>query len=127
MHRLSFDWKAKAQQVGPPLDGIGARGLDRVVEDLLDPNANVDPAFHYSIITLNDSTLITGLLKREEGEQLVFVDSTGKEIKVAKKDIKEKEESKSSLMPSNFSEVIPPEDFNNLMAFLLSKSVKPGQ
>ncbi len=118
---------AKGAQVGPPLDGIGARGLDRIVEDVLDPNANVDPAFHYSIITLKDSTLVTGLLKREEGEQLVFVDSTAKEIKVAKKDIKEREESKSSLMPSNFAEVIPAEDFNNLIAFLLSKSVKPAK
>src|SRR5205823_1098758 len=31
--------------IGPQLDGIGSRGLDRLIEDVLDPNRNVDPAF----------------------------------------------------------------------------------
>ena len=31
--------------VGPQLDGIGGRGLDRLLEDILDPNRNVDHAF----------------------------------------------------------------------------------
>ena len=29
--------------IGPQLDGVGARGLDRILEDVIDPNRNVDP------------------------------------------------------------------------------------
>jgi hypothetical protein len=31
--------------IGPQLDGIGGCGLERVVEDIIDPHRNVDPTF----------------------------------------------------------------------------------
>ena len=65
--------------------------------------------------------VVTGLQKREEGEVLIFVDSTAKEIAVKKSDIKQRFESPGSLMVSNFSEIISPDDFNNLLAYLLTK------
>jgi putative heme-binding domain-containing protein len=110
--------------VGPQLDGIGARGAERLIEDILDPSRNVDPAFRYTIVTRTDDETITGLLRREEGEIAVFVDATGKEISVPKKEIKERRQSELSLMPDNFNETIKPEDFNDLLAFLLSHTAK---
>src|SRR5439155_14860230 len=106
----------KGAVVGPQLDGIGNRGLERLIEDVLDPNRNVDPAFHTTNVTLKDDTAITGLLRREEGEVLVFADSTGKEITVPKKEIAERRESELSLMPSNFGDVLTAEEFYDLMA-----------
>ncbi|EEF58230.1 DUF7133 domain-containing protein [Pedosphaera parvula] len=110
----------KGALVGPQLDGVGGRGLERLMEDVLDPNRNVDPSFRYSTINLKDGEVISGLQRREEGEVIIFADATGKEVSVAKKDIQSRTESESSLMPDSFSEVIPVEDFNNLMAFLLA-------
>ena len=114
----------KGANVGPQLDGVGTRGADRLIEDILDPNRNVDAAFHYSNVTLKDDQVITGLFRREEGELLVFADSTGKEVKVAKKDISERRESQNSLMPDNFSDALPEQDFYDLIAYLMSKSAK---
>src|SRR5262249_19224719 len=37
--------QGKGAKVGPQLDGVGIRGLDRLLEDVLDPNRNVDQAF----------------------------------------------------------------------------------
>jgi putative heme-binding domain-containing protein len=112
----------KGGLVGPQLDGIGNRGLVRVLEDVLDPNRAVDPAFHAWDIRLKDGTDITGILRREEGETLVYADPTGKEIVLAKSNIEKRKESMLSLMPANFGEVIPEKDFFDLMAFLLSKN-----
>jgi putative heme-binding domain-containing protein len=114
----------KGGLIGPQLDGLASRGAERIIEDVLDPNRNVDNAFRYSTLTLDDDRVITGLQRREEGELVVFADATGKEISVPKKQIKERIQSESSLMPDNFGEVIAPEDFNNLLAFLLSKGSK---
>jgi putative heme-binding domain-containing protein len=111
--------------VGPQLDGIGNRGLERLLEDVLDPNRNVDPAFHTTTVVLKDDEVLSGLFRREEGEAVVIADSTGKEITIPKKNIIERRATDTSLMPDNFGEVIPPEEFNNLMAFLLLKSGKP--
>lgn len=110
--------------VGPQLDGIGNRGLERLLEDVLDPNRNVDPAFRPSLVTLKDDTSVTGLLRREEGELLVFVDTQGKEINVPRKEIAERRESQLSLMPANFGEVLKEDEFNDLLAFLLAHGAK---
>ena len=66
--------------IGPQLDGIGGRGLERILEDTLDPNRNVDVSFRTHIIVLKEGDVVSGLFRREEGELLVLADSTGKEI-----------------------------------------------
>jgi putative heme-binding domain-containing protein len=107
--------------VGPQLDGIGARGLERLCEDVLDPNRNVDRAFRTTVVTLKDGDVSSGLFRRQEGQLIVLADSTGKEVSIPEKQIAERRESETSLMPDNFGELISPDDFNHLMAFLLSK------
>ena len=111
--------------VGPQLDGAGGRGLERLLEDVLDPNRNVDPAFHTTLVSLRDGDVVSGLFRREEGEAIVLANGAGKEVSVPKKDIVERRDSTTSLMPENFGEVIPPPDFNDLMAFLLAHGPKP--
>ena len=107
--------------VGPQLDGIGNRGLERLLEDVLDPNRNVDSAFRSHTITLKDGDVMSGLPRREEGELLIVADSTGKEISIPKTNIENRRESELSLMPENLGELLAPADFNNLMAYLLSQ------
>jgi putative heme-binding domain-containing protein len=111
--------------IGPQLDGVGGRGVDRLMEDILDPSRNVDRAFRTTLLILKDGDVQSGLFRRDEGEMLVLAASTGKEISVAKKDVQERRESETSIMPDNFSDVIPLEEFNNLVAFLLSRNSKP--
>jgi len=108
-------------QIGPQLDGIGVRGTPRLCEDILDPSRNVDAAFRYSTFVLEDGDVIAGIPRREEGQTLIVADSTGKEVPIQKSKIKRRVESNLSLMPSNFGEIIKADDFNDLLAFLLSK------
>jgi putative heme-binding domain-containing protein len=111
--------------VGPQLNGIGARGLERILEDILDPNRNVDVAFRSQILVLKDGDVLSGLFRREEGEVVILADSTGKEVTVQKRDIESRRESQTSLMPGNFGDIIPERDFQNLLAFLLSRNAQP--
>ena len=110
--------------VGPQLTGIGNRGLERLCEDILDPNRNVDSAFRSSLFILKDGGVESGLIRREEGATVIYADSTGKEHSLVKAQIQERRESSTSLMPDNLGETIPAEDFNNLLAYLLSKGSK---
>ncbi|HEY1171620.1 MAG TPA: PVC-type heme-binding CxxCH protein [Verrucomicrobiae bacterium] len=113
--------KGKGGLVGPQLDGIMSRGTERVIEDILDPNRNVDHAFRSHTITLKDGDVTTGLPRREEGEVLVIANSAGIEVSIPKKDIKERKESANSLMPDNFGEALTPEQLYDLLAFLLNQ------
>ena len=111
--------------VGPQLDGIGGRGPDRLLEDLLDPNRNVDRAFRMTMVTLKNGTVASGLFRREEGAQLVLADLTAQEVRVPTADIATRQETETSLMPPAFGDLIPAAEFNDLLAFLLSK--RPGK
>ena len=114
-------------RVGPQLDGVGIRGLDRLLEDILDPNRNVDAAFRASTLVLTDGRVLTGLKRREEGEILVFADGKGQEFKVPRSEIEEQATSPLSLMPANVAELVSPEEFQNLLAFLLTQRTGEGR
>jgi putative heme-binding domain-containing protein len=113
--------KGKGGLVGPQLDGIMSRGAERVIEDILDPNRNVDHAFRSHTITMKDGEVTTGLPRREEGETLVIANAVGLEVSIPKKDIKERKESANSLMPDNFGEALTPEQLYDLLAFMLNQ------
>ncbi|HEY7425330.1 MAG TPA: c-type cytochrome, partial [Gemmataceae bacterium] len=116
-------------KIGPQLDGVGVRGLDRLLEDVLDPNRNVDQAFRLTTLNLKNGQVVSGLLLKEEGAVLVLADAQGKEVRVSKDAVDERSTSQVSPMPGNFVEQVPEADFNNLLAYLLtlqSKPEKPG-
>lgn len=108
--------------VGPQLDGVGARGAERIIEDIVDPNRNVDHAFVTTTFVLADGESVSGLFRREEGETIVYAEATGKENVLPKKQVKERHQSELSLMPEGLAEALTPQEFNDLLAFLLSKT-----
>src|SRR5262249_17295264 len=115
----------KGTKVGPQLDGIGARGLDRLLEDVIDPNRNVDQAFRATTLNLTNGQTMTGLVLREEGEVVVLADNQGKEVRVNKKRIDERIVSQLSPMPANLVDQMTEAEFYHLLAFLLQQRSKP--
>ena len=107
--------------VGPQLDGIGNRGVARLCEDLLDPGRNVDSHFRLHVITRKDGSVLAGLERGEAGQVMMVVDAAGAEHRVAKGDIASNEETAMSLMPAAFGESLAEQDFQDLMAWLLSQ------
>jgi putative heme-binding domain-containing protein len=114
----------KGAKIGPQLDGIGVRGLDRLLEDVLDPNRNVDQTFRSTTLTLKNGQSLSGLVLREEGEVIVIADAQGKEQRVDKAQVAEREVSPLSPMPANWADQIPEKEFQDLMAYLLSQRGK---
>jgi putative heme-binding domain-containing protein len=112
----------KGAKIGPQLDGIGNRGIDRLLEDILDPNRNVDQAFRQTSLALTNGQVLAGLLLREEGEVLILADAQGKEVRVPRNSVEERTLSQLSPMPGNLADQIPEADFNNLLAFLLTQT-----
>ncbi|MFO1437848.1 MAG: PVC-type heme-binding CxxCH protein [Verrucomicrobiaceae bacterium] len=105
--------------IGPQLDGIGTRGPERLCEDILDPNRNVDAHFHLHTFTLKDGSVTAGFLKTELGEVKVIADATGKEHRLSKKDITKSEVTPMSLMPPTFGQTMDEATFIDLLGYLL--------
>ena len=113
-------------RVGPQLDGIGGRGLDRLAEDILDPNRNVDQAFRVTTLALLDGRTLAGLVLRQDGEMIVLADAEGKEVRVPASAVEDRRVAQLSPMPANFADVLPPADFRDLMAYLLAGRAGPA-
>jgi putative heme-binding domain-containing protein len=116
--------KNEGAKIGPQLDGIGNRGLERLLEDIFDPNRNVDQAFRATTLELQNGQLFTGLLLREEGKVLVLADKDGKDVRVPGEQVVSRAVAQLSPMPGNFTEQIAQEDFYHLLAYLLEQRVK---
>jgi putative heme-binding domain-containing protein len=116
-HRLG----KQGEKVGPELDGIGHRGLARLLEDVLDPNRVVDPAFHTTVVQTSEGRVLSGLALESEGKLLVLVDREGKQFRIPIAEIRGRRTLPVSPMPANLAEAVPAEDLNHLLAFLLSQ------
>jgi len=115
----------KGGTIGPQLDGIGNRGLERVIEDVVDPNRNVDQAFRMTTLTLTDGRALAGLPRREEAGDLILADVLGNETRIPLDTIQSRAELPISLMPPGLESTIPPTDLHALLGFLLSQKQAP--
>ncbi len=105
--------------VGPQLDGAVVRGRDRLAEDILDPNRNVDRAFRLSALLMEDDSVVTGLVQAsEDGRTVIVTSQDGKKAEYRADAIAERRDSTQSLMPSNFGEVLNDEQLAALLTYL---------
>ena len=114
----------EGKQVGPNLDGIGNRGLERVLEDVLAPNRNVDAAFRTTTVVTTDGKAYSGLLKELEGNRVSITDSQAKETILQSDEIEERKAATTSPMPSNVGETLTESQLRDLIAYLLQQSRK---
>ncbi len=106
--------------IGPHLDGMANRGLERLLEDILDPNRNLDKAFQTQTLTLANGDALTGLHRRDDGALAIFANTAGQEFSISKQSILSRKTNPKSLMPDNFIEILNEDQLSNLTTFLLS-------
>lgn len=119
--------EGKGSKVGPDLDGIGNRGVERLLEDVLMPSRNVDQAFRATVLELKSGKTVSGLFARNDGTSLVMVNEQGKEFLVPEDEVAERRTLRVSPMPANIVEQLGEEDFHHLIRYLLTLNVKPKE
>lgn len=107
--------------LGPSLDGIAVRGVQRLIEDILDPNRNVDPAFRLTTVGLKSGETKSGLNLRDEGDMVVLTDpATGQDLRLLKASVVSTRPSALSPMPAAFESALSESDFFDLIGYLRS-------
>ena len=104
--------------IAPQLEGVAQRGPARLLEDILDPNRNVDEAFRTTVVTLVDGRVVSGLRVRDDGADVVLVDAGGREVRVPRVSIDELAVTPLSPMPANMADQVPEDALPDLVAFL---------
>ncbi len=104
--------------IGPQLDGAMTRSIDRLLEDVVTPDRNVDQAFRTTSFVLDDGRVTVGLVTSENDSEITVVESNGKAIRIDPQSVELRREAGRSLMPSNMTEVLSVEDFADLIHFV---------
>ena len=114
-------FKNTGGNLGPSLDGIGSRSIQRVIEDILDPSRNVDPNFRLTTVTLKNGDTRSGLNVRTEGATTLLRDpTTNEDIAIVTADIQATAASPISPMPATFDTVLSEADFFDVITYLRS-------
>ena len=86
--------------VGPELTAIGAqRDREYLLEALVAPSAHIAPGFGTVVLTLKDSTTVSGTLREETPTHLTLVTSAGETQRVAQADVARRRDGPSSMPP----------------------------
>lgn len=104
--------------VGPQLEGVGARGLSRLCEDILWPDRNVDEAFRMTLLVLEGGESVSGLVTDRNDESITLTDQAGKPKRILVAEIEQEKRSKLSLMPGNFEELMTDQELGSLIGYL---------
>lgn len=110
--------KGQGALVGPQLDGVGARDSERLLEDIVLPDRNVDKAFRTTSFLLDEGTVHVGLLKTETETMIELVDNMGKTIQIDAASVVSRKANHRSLMPQGLHETIGPSGLVDLLAYL---------
>ena len=110
----------KGTLVGPQLDGVGKRGIERLGEDILDPSRNVDTAFRMSTLLLDGDRVVTGLVREQTDGSLQVVGQDGKVTSIAASTVEQRRDSSKSLMPENFAEVLGDAELSALLKYMIA-------
>jgi putative heme-binding domain-containing protein len=113
-------------RVGPDLVSIGASAPDDyLLESIIEPNKKVKENFHSTIILDADGQVLSGIIIRENMNEVVIRDQQDKLLTIAKSDIEERREGRS-LMPDGGVDALTKSELVHLVRFL-SELGEPGK
>ena len=104
--------------LGPDMTQVGKRLPPyKLVESVIDPNAEVDPKYLSTLVVTDDGKSIQGLLVSETEKELVIFD--GKERKTIPLDaIEERVKLKQSSMPEGLAATLSPTEFLDVIEYM---------
>ncbi len=111
------------RDVGPPLAGIGAKGIEELLVHIVDPNRQVEPNYTQWNLTTKKGETFVGVIVNENNAT-VTVRNQGGDTEVKKEDLATRENSRRSLMPEGL-EGLGAEGLRDVIAFMVSASA-PG-
>jgi putative membrane-bound dehydrogenase-like protein len=109
-------------QIGPDLSVIGKKASKQdLFESILNPSkAIADQYLNWQIETKKGVSLV-GLIVEETPTTLTLRDGNGKDTKIDKKDIEERQKSQKSLMPDNLLVYMTEDNLVDIVAYLFEQ------
>ncbi len=119
-HRL-FD---AGREVGPNITGAQRNNLDYLLENLIDPSAQVSRDFQMEVVVTESGRVVTGLVKSET-DAAITVSTIESEIVIPVNEIEARKKSDVSMMPEGQLRTLTFTQTRDLIAYLGSPKQVP--
>ncbi len=104
---------------GPFMGQIGSiMTRKQIAESILKPNASISQGFATVLITTIDGKSQMGFVTGESADRIILRDITGAAHTINTKDIKERKEQETSMMPPGLANALSYEEFASLITYL---------
>ncbi len=107
-------------ELGPNLSAMKNRGMDAILTNVLDPNAEVNPQYLSYNANLDDGRHVTGMIQAETANSVTFIRGEGLKDIVSRANIETLKSTGLSLMPEGLEKDITVEAMADLIAYLMN-------
>lgn len=112
--------KGQGMKIGPDLSGAGAMGMEALLRNILEPNAQLESGYYRHDITLTDNSMVSGFMV-EESKDAITLRPIGAEPKVIERSrIANHTVSKRSLMPEGLMDGLSEKQVSDLFGYLMT-------
>lgn len=119
-------FEGRGGHVGPDLSNAARLiGRRKLIESIVDPSKEIAPRYIPWLLITKDGRSMTGLLVTEGPADLeTYSDSTGKLFILNPANIAERHPLTTSIMPEGLADLLTPQEFRDLVAFLMHEPRK---
>ena len=105
-------------EVGPDITGSNRADLDYILDNLLDPSAEIPEGYQLNVVTTRDGRNYGGTVGSETDSQLVLRPASGEPVAIEKADIQSREQLKVSMMPEGLLHTLKDDEVVALIRYL---------
>jgi putative heme-binding domain-containing protein len=107
-------------QIGPDLSGMGAMGVQGILRNILDPNAQLESGYYRHDVTSIDGVLVSGFMVEETKDSITIRPIGGDPKVIPRETIATHSISKRSLMPEGLIDAYDQKQVADLFAYMKS-------
>ncbi|MBI1313988.1 c-type cytochrome [bacterium] len=108
----------EGKQIGPDLTGSQRANLDYLLQNVVDPSAQVPANYRVSIVVLNDGRVLSGIVGTRNNRTITVQTATESHI-IELSEIESETPSPLSIMPDNQLQTLTDEQQRDLFAYLM--------
>jgi putative heme-binding domain-containing protein len=105
-------------EVGPNMATVVEHTNEKLLVNILDPNADIQPGFQAYNVLLESGEVLTGLLVGETANSISIKSAKGIVQTVSRLEIEQLRNSNMSLMPEGLESILTQQDLADVIAFI---------
>jgi putative membrane-bound dehydrogenase-like protein len=112
-------------RIGPDLTGAQRGNLNYLLENIVDPSAQVAEKYRMSLVALADGRVVSGVIVRET-EETTVIQTPNELLTIVNEDVEAVRRSELSMMPERLLDQMTDEEVAALIAFLMKDAPAPA-